>query len=59
MMCVENVDLEHRINQMRNILILIAEETGINSDETLHYSWKLDDLITMYQKSKNEQYTEV
>jgi stage 0 sporulation regulatory protein len=59
MMCVEDDELEHRINLMRKNLILIAEETGLDSDDTLRYSWKLDELITMYQKRKNEQYTEV
>ena len=44
---------------MRNILIVIAEETGISNDETLLYSQELDELITMYQKGKNEQYTVV
>ena len=54
MMGVEDDELEHRINQMRKILILIAEETGLNSDDTLCYSRKLDELIAMYQKRKNE-----
>ena len=54
MMFVENDELEHRINLMRKNLILIAEETGLNSDDTLRYSRKLDELITMYQKRKNE-----
>ena len=54
MMCVEDDELEHRINLMRKNLILIAEETGLNSDDTLRYSRKLDELITMYQKRKNE-----
>lgn len=54
MMFVENDELEHRINLMRKNLILIAEETGLNSDDTLRYSRKLDELITMYQKRKTE-----
>jgi hypothetical protein len=53
-MFVEDDELEHRINQMRKNLILIAEKTGLNSDDTLRYSRKLDELITMYQKRKNE-----
>ena len=51
-MCTVAGELEYRINQMRKTLILIAVETGLNSDETLRYSQKLDDLITMYQKLK-------
>jgi stage 0 sporulation regulatory protein len=53
-MFVEDDELEHRINLMRKNLILIAEETGLNSDDTLRYSRKLDELITMYQKRKTE-----
>ncbi|MCQ6281029.1 aspartyl-phosphate phosphatase Spo0E family protein [Bacillus sp. EB600] len=53
-MFVEDDELEHRINLMRKNLILIAEETGLNSDDTLRYSRKLDELITLYQKRKNE-----
>ena len=50
-----NVDeLEYNINRMRKTLILIALETGLNSDDTLFYSQKLDELITMYQKIKLE-----
>jgi hypothetical protein len=44
---------------MRKNLILIAEKTGLNSADTLCCSRKLDELITMYQKSKNQQNTEV
>ena len=32
-MCIEVGELEYRINQMRKTLILIAVETGLNSDE--------------------------
>ena len=45
-------ELEYKINQMREALILIAAETGLNSDETLCYSQKLDELIARYQKLK-------
>jgi stage 0 sporulation regulatory protein len=48
--------LEDRINELRTELIQIAKETGLNSNKTLRYSRKLDDLITIYQKSKNKQY---
>ena len=54
MMSVEDDELEHRINQMRKKLILIAKETGLNSDDTLRYSQKLDELITIYQKKENQ-----
>ncbi|MCM2532897.1 aspartyl-phosphate phosphatase Spo0E family protein [Neobacillus pocheonensis] len=56
---IEIKELEDRINQMRKILILIAEETGLNSDDTLGCSQKLDELITMYQKGKNQKNTDV
>ncbi|MGG1680185.1 Spo0E family sporulation regulatory protein-aspartic acid phosphatase [Neobacillus sp. NRS-1170] len=59
MMVIEMKELEDRINQMRKMLILIAGNTGLNSNDTLCYSQKLDELITMYQKSKNQQHTEV
>lgn len=58
MMSVEDDELEHRINQMRKSLILIAKETGLNSDDTLRYSQKLDELITILQKKKNNSHTE-
>ncbi|WP_307197941.1 aspartyl-phosphate phosphatase Spo0E family protein [Neobacillus niacini] len=45
-------ELEDRINQMRKILILIAKETGLDSNDTLLCSRKLDKLITLYQKGK-------
>jgi hypothetical protein len=51
-MCTEIDELECRINQMRKILIWVAEETGLNSYSTLYYSQKLDVLITRYQKVK-------
>ncbi|MCM3728846.1 aspartyl-phosphate phosphatase Spo0E family protein [Neobacillus cucumis] len=59
MMVTEIKELEDQINQMRKILILIAEKTGLNSNDTLCCSQKLDELITMYQKSKNQQHSEV
>ncbi|MDQ0199937.1 aspartyl-phosphate phosphatase Spo0E family protein [Neobacillus ginsengisoli] len=51
--------LEDRINQLREELIQIANETGLNSNETLRFSQKLDDLITMYQKNKNKKYKKI
>jgi hypothetical protein len=51
-MCTEVDELEYRINQMRKSLILIAIETGLNSNDTLCYSRKLDELIARYQKLK-------
>ncbi|MGF6947520.1 stage 0 sporulation regulatory protein [Neobacillus sp. B4I6] len=59
MMVSEIEKLEDRINQLREELIQIAKATGLKSNETLRYSQKLDDLITMYQISKNEQYKKV
>ena len=51
-MYAEVEKLEYRINQMRKRLILIVEETGLNSDDTIWFSQKLDELITSYQKLK-------
>lgn len=45
-------ELEEQINQMRMMLILIAEKSGLNSADTLSCSRKLDELITMYQTIK-------
>ena len=59
-MMVSEIDkLDDRINQLREELIQIAKATGLKSNETLRYSQKLDDLITMFQISKNEQYKKV
>jgi stage 0 sporulation regulatory protein len=52
MMYTEVDKLEGRINQMKKNLIRISKETGLNSDNTLYYSQKLDELITIYQKLK-------
>ena len=49
---IEIDELEDRINQLKKDLIQIAEETGLNSDDTIRYSQKLDELIMRYQKLK-------
>lgn len=46
------LELENRINQMRENLIQIAKDTGLNSNDTLNYSRKLDELILKYQHLK-------
>ncbi|WP_256358116.1 aspartyl-phosphate phosphatase Spo0E family protein [Bacillus sp. sid0103] len=51
--------LDDRINKLREELIQIAKATGLKSNETLRYSQKLDDLITMYQISKDKQYKNI
>ncbi|MFK9090967.1 Spo0E family sporulation regulatory protein-aspartic acid phosphatase [Bacillus salipaludis] len=51
-MCIRVGEIENMINQMRKSLISIAEETGLNSDDTICYSKKLDELITRYQRLK-------
>jgi stage 0 sporulation regulatory protein len=52
-MMYEKVDeLKGRIEQMKEDLIRIVEETGLNSYDTLCYSQKLDELITIHQKLK-------
>ena len=49
---IEIDELEDRINQLKKELIQIAEETGLNSDDTIRYSQKLDEFIMRYQKLK-------
>ena len=56
MMVVEIKELETQINQLREGLVQIVNATGLDSNESLRYSRKLDELITMYQKSKHEPY---
>ncbi|MBZ5753764.1 aspartyl-phosphate phosphatase Spo0E family protein [Metabacillus rhizolycopersici] len=51
MIFIELDEIEYRINQLRKELIQIAEITGLNSRETIYFSQKLDQLITIYQKS--------
>ena len=49
---IEIDELDDRINQLKKELMQIAEETGLNSNDTIRYSQKLDELITRYQKLK-------
>jgi hypothetical protein len=42
--------LEGRINQLKKELILTAETTGLNSQDTICCSKNLDQFITIYQK---------
>ena len=49
---IEIDELDDRINQLKKELMQIAEETGLNSNDTIRYSQKLDELITRYQKIK-------
>ena len=49
---IEIDELDDRINQLKKELMQIAEETGLNSNDTICYSQKLDELITRYQKLK-------
>jgi stage 0 sporulation regulatory protein len=51
MIFIELDELEYRIDQLRRELIQIAKTTGLNSCETIYCSRKLDQLITIYQKS--------
>ncbi|MFB5281212.1 Spo0E family sporulation regulatory protein-aspartic acid phosphatase [Peribacillus sp. Hz7] len=43
--------LENKIYQLRKELIGIAEKTGLNSPDTICCSQKLDQFITIYQKT--------
>ncbi|MBD1380977.1 aspartyl-phosphate phosphatase Spo0E family protein [Metabacillus arenae] len=56
MIFIDIGELGDRINQLKKELNHIAEETGLNSLDTIFYSQKLDQLITIYQKLsiKNE-----
>jgi stage 0 sporulation regulatory protein len=56
MMCKDLSKLEDMISQTRIELMQIAEETGLNSEDTLQSSQKLDELITRYQKLIMEKY---
>ena len=56
MMCKDISRLEDQISQTRIELMQIAEETGLNSEDTLLSSQKLDELITRYQKLIMEKY---
>ncbi|MBB6447132.1 Spo0E family sporulation regulatory protein-aspartic acid phosphatase [Bacillus benzoevorans] len=49
-MFTEKNDLESRINQLKRELDQTVRVTGLNSDDTLRCSQKLDELITIYQK---------
>lgn len=51
-MYVDVEELEYKIDQMRESLNLVVGETGLNSEDTIWYSQKLDELITRYQKLK-------
>ncbi|WP_338470982.1 aspartyl-phosphate phosphatase Spo0E family protein [Niallia sp. XMNu-256] len=51
-MSAEIEKLQKKIHCMRKNLILIAKDSGLNSDNTLYYSQKLDELIIKYQKLK-------
>ena len=57
MMCKDLSKLEDMISQTRIELMQIAEETGLNSEDTLQSSQKLDELITRYQKLIMESIT--
>ena len=57
MMCKDISRLEDQISQTRIELMQIAEETGLNSEDTLMSSQKLDELITRYQKLIKESIT--
>ncbi|WP_409288404.1 Spo0E family sporulation regulatory protein-aspartic acid phosphatase [Peribacillus sp. SCS-37] len=43
-------ELLDRINSMQQEMLSIAAETGLNSQETIDFSQKLDELIIEYQR---------
>ena len=49
-MSTDLYQLEDRIKQLRKELIQKVEETGLNSQDTLCCSQKLDQLIMTYQR---------
>ncbi|MFD4819447.1 Spo0E family sporulation regulatory protein-aspartic acid phosphatase [Peribacillus butanolivorans] len=51
MIFIELDKIEYRINQLRKELFQIADINGLDSRETIYCSQKLDQLITIYQKS--------
>lgn len=52
-------DLESKIDQLKIELNQSARLTGINSLDTLYYSQKLDELITVYQKYLQNKHNNV
>jgi hypothetical protein len=55
MIYTEIDELEHRIKKLRNEMIEAAAATGLNSCRTIYYSQKLDKLIIMYQRQKDNR----
>ncbi|MED4400615.1 aspartyl-phosphate phosphatase Spo0E family protein [Metabacillus fastidiosus] len=49
MISIEIEELKKEINQIKKELIQVAEKTGLNSQDTLYCSQKLDKLIMTYQ----------
>lgn len=47
----DRAKLEERIERLKKELVLTVKSTGLDSQETLSCSQKLDKLITTYQKS--------
>lgn len=46
--------MEKEIEKTRKLMIDIASSTGLNSDETLRISRKLDDLINQFEKYQSK-----
>lgn len=55
-MVIEIEALEDQINELKTELIQIAKTTGLNSQDTICCSQKLDQLITIYQKHEQPSY---
>ncbi|NSL53202.1 aspartyl-phosphate phosphatase Spo0E family protein [Calidifontibacillus erzurumensis] len=49
---IEIQKLEEQINKVKKELVLTVKETGLNSQQTLNCSQRLDALITAYQKMR-------
>ena len=45
--------MENEIEKTRKLMIAIASSTGLNSNETLEISRKLDTLINQYESIKS------
>jgi len=55
-MIIEIEEIEDQIKLLKKEMIQIAKTTGLNSQDTICCSQKLDELITIYQKHQQTSY---
>jgi hypothetical protein len=56
MMIIEIEEIEDQIKLLKIEMIQIAKTTGLNSQDTICCSQKLDEVITIYQKHQQTSY---